>query len=274
MTSRAGGAGRDLVIGVSLKMYFGYHESLDWCRRVRAIAAMNSSVSGGRVRVFVMPSFPILVPVIDLFRGTPIEVGAQNIYFEDRGPYTGEVSGGMLAEVGCRLVEVGHAERRRLFGESDQLVSLKVEAALRHGLTPVICVGEEEPLSPSRAGHESVRQLESALARAKGDGAKAPVIVAYEPLWAIGADKPAPEAHIAEVCLQLQDFVRRARPGAAGRVIYGGSAGPGLLERLGDSVDGLFLGRYVHDADALESVLKAAAEPPDSQGRRLGPSPR
>jgi len=247
-----------LVVGVSLKMYFGYAETLDWCARVSTIAAANEAVRTGEVRLFVMPSAPFLLPVLQIFRGTAVDVGAQNIHYEDRGPFTGEVSGSMLSELGCSLVEVGHSERRRLFGESEDLVALKVEAAVRNGLCPVICVGEEEKMDAPGAGRESIRQLESALARASSSGAKADVVVAYEPEWAIGADQPAPDVHIADVCRALRDFLRDARHGAGDRVIYGGSAGPGLLERLGDAVDGLFLGRYVHDAGALDVLLQEA----------------
>jgi triosephosphate isomerase len=253
----AGRAGRDLVIGVSLKMYFSYRETLDWCARVRSIAAASPLVSEGAARLFVMPASPFLLPVIEMFRGTPIQVGAQNIYFEDRGPFTGELSGSMLSELGCRWVEVGHAERRRLFGESNRVVALKVEAAIRNHLFPVICVGEDEA-SSSRAVSESIKQVRSALARAARNNASAPVVIAYEPLRAIGAEEPASVGHIAEVCLALQDFLRHARPGTDDRVIYGGSAGPGLLERLGDAVDGLFLGRFVHNVEAFESVLEEA----------------
>lgn len=258
MKPTAGRPGRDLVIGVSLKMYFGYRETLDWCARVRALAADDPAIANGSIRLFVMPAAPFLLPVIELFAGTAVEVGAQNFYFEDGGPFTGEVSGSMLAEIGCRLVEVGHSERRRLFGESEEVVALKVGAALRNGLCPVICVGEEEATSAGAAIRESRRQLESSLSETPRNVRGAPVVIAYEPQWAIGADTHASEGHIAEVCQSLRDFLRERRPRSNDRVIYGGSAGPGLLERLGGSVDGLFLGRYVHDPDGLKSVLDEA----------------
>ena len=255
MKHPAGNTGRDVILGFSFKMYFGYRETLDWCARVRQIATASPSVADGAVRLFVMPSFPFLLPVISIFRDTPIEVGAQDLYSEDGGPFTGEVSGRALAEIGCRLVEVGHSERRRLFGETEEVVALKVAAALRNGLRPVICVGEEAPVGPNEACRRSIKQIESALARATPG---ASVVIAYEPLWAIGADEPASEEHISEVCQGLRDFMSSMRSGENDRVIYGGSAGPGLLERLGNSVDGLFLGRFVHDPDALEAVLDEA----------------
>jgi triosephosphate isomerase len=241
---------RERLVGVGLKMYFGVEETLDWCRRIEAIASGHPAVSSGMVSIFVVPTFPLLAPVIAMLRDTPVAVGAQNLYWEDSGPFTGEVSGRVLAELGCAYVEVGHAERRRLFGESDDDVARKVEAAFRNGLCPVVCVGEPEPTNAMSAARECARQVESALSRIGHDPMRGPVVVAYEPEWAIGAEEPASAEHIVELCTALKRAV-----GAADRLIYGGSAGPGLLEQLGDSVDGLFLGRYVHDPAALAAVL-------------------
>jgi triosephosphate isomerase len=206
-----------------------------------------------------MPSFPALVPAVEIFRDTQVAVGAQDLYHEDRGAFTGEVSGRMLAELGCRYVEVGHAERRERFRENEETVALKVGAAIRNRLCPVICVGEARRATAAEGGREAARQLASAMSRIESGQRAAAVVVAYEPAWAIGAEKPAPEGHIAQVCAALKQALHAARPRTTDRVVYGGSAGPGLLERLQDSVDGLFLGRFVHDAAALEEVLQEAA---------------
>ena len=260
-------ADRECLVGVSLKMYFGFQETLDWCARIGAIASGHPAVASGMVRVFVLPTFPLLMPVIALLRDTPVAVGAQNLYWRDSGPFTGEVSGRVLADMGCAYVAMGHGERRRLFGESDDDVALKVEAALRNDLCPILCIGEADPTDGGSAAHECARQLESAMSRIEHDRMRAPVVVAYEPQWAIGAEKPASDQHIVEVCSALQRIVGNARPGVADRVIYGGSAGPGLLERLGDSVDGLFLGRYVHDPVAFATVLDEVGRSiPDEAG--------
>jgi triosephosphate isomerase len=245
------------VIGVSLKMYLGYEETLAWCERVRRIALSDRSVTGGGVELFVIPSFPALFSAGQILAGAQISLGAQNLHWEDTGPFTGEVSGSMLAELGCRFVEVGHAERRRLFGENDEVVGAKTAAALRNGLVPIVCVGEIVHSSKEESLQFCVSQLRKALRRA-APKATSRVIVAYEPVWAIGASAPAPATHIAEMCSGLRAALR-SETGVRSSVIYGGAAGPGLLSQLHKSVDGLFLGRSVHDPAALAGVLEEAA---------------
>jgi len=243
------------TVGVSLKMYFGHSEALDWCERVASIARSHSAVQSGEVELFVIPSFVSIPGALTALADTPVVVGAQDLASADRGAFTGEVSGLELTEMGVGVVEVGHAERRRIFGESDAIVASKTTAALRNRIAPVLCLGETERLDADAAAAVCVAQLASALADAP-DGR---VIVAYEPVWAIGAAEPAAPLHIRAVCARLRTAID-AYPGHAGSIIiYGGSAGPGLLATLGDDVDGLFLGRFAHDTDALRSVLDEAA---------------
>jgi triosephosphate isomerase len=243
------------LVGVSLKMYFGHAQTLDWISRVGDLARSHPAVQDGSVELFVIPGFVSLAASIRALDGTPVLVGAQDLATEDAGAFTGEVSGVELAEVGARVVEVGHAERRALFGETDEIVAAKTAAALRNRLSPVLCVGETTRTSPEDAADECLRQLTSALAEAPHGR----VIVAYEPVWAIGAAVPAEPAYVRAVCSQLHQAVAD-RPDSA--VIYGGSAGPGLLAELGDDVDGIFLGRFAHDTDALARVLDEAGERP------------
>jgi triosephosphate isomerase len=203
--------------------------------------------------MFVLPAFPALPAVAEIFASTTVRIGAQDLCADDAGARTGEVGGAMLAELGCRYVEVGHAERRTLYGETEPVVAAKLSAALRHGLAPVLCVGEADRVSVAQAAGECRRQVASALAPSGHAGQSGRIVVAYEPHWAIGAAEPAPESHIRGVCAALREDLAEGS-----RVIYGGSAGPGLLTRLGDAVDGLFLGRFAHDPDALASVLDEA----------------
>jgi triosephosphate isomerase (TIM) len=243
-----------VLIGVSLKAYFGYQQTLAWCRQVAIIARGREDV----VDLFVVPAFPALPAVAEIFRSTRVRIGAQDLCADDAGARTGEVGGAMLAELGCRYAEVGHAERRRLYGETEDVVAAKLTAALRHGLVPVLCIGEADHLSVPQAAQECRRQIASALAPSRDAGLSGPVVVAYEPHWAIGAAAPASDRHIRGVCAALREDLARHSQLTTGQVIYGGSAGPGLLTRLGDAVDGLFLGRFAHDPDALRSVLDEA----------------
>jgi len=265
-------AQRTITIGVSLKMYFGPSETLRWCAEVVRIATDHAAISGGLVDLFVLPSAPMIAPVLDVFAGSAVQVGAQNLHTHDRGAFTGEVSGAMLRELGCRYVAVGHAERRALFGEDERTVAAKTAAALRNGLTPVLCVGERRRRTPQRAAVACTAEVRDAL-DSTAAAQLGPVVVAYEPRWAIGQAEPASPDHIATVASAVRAWLdhpvgpaepvhladRDRHVGLAGsRVIYGGSAGPGLLGRLGDRVDGLFLGRFAHDPAALRSILDEA----------------
>ncbi|OHV09172.1 triose-phosphate isomerase family protein [Kushneria phosphatilytica] len=243
-------------LGTSLKMYFGYHETLAWCRAIADMARHHPLVTDGGVELFVLPSFPLLAPVLEIFRDTGVGVGAQNLHWQDSGAFTGEVSGALLAEMGCQYVEVGHAERRRLFGEDEEVVTAKTTAAARNGLIPILCIGEAERGPSDQAADECIRQVEAAMSGMSRSQCERGLIVAYEPHWAIGASEPASTAHIGEVCARLRQHLA-AWP--ATRVIYGGSAGPGLLTRLSGQLDGLFLGRFVHDPAAFARLLDEAA---------------
>ena len=211
MMSKPGGSA---VLGVSLKMYFDHAATLDWCREVDRIARSHPALADGSVELFVLPSFASLGEVADLFAGGPVKVGAQDLFWEDSGAYTGEVSGPSLLQVGCRYVEIGHAERKRLFGETDDTVARKVAAAFRNGLTPVLCIGERERSHPEAAAGECLAAIDSALSLSRGVAER--IIVAYEPEWAIGAAEPAPVEHVETVVARIAAALAptRSAPGA------------------------------------------------------------
>ncbi len=244
-----------LLIGSSLKMYFGHRQTLDWVRAVAAICTEHPATVSGAVEFFVIPTFPSIPAVVEIARPAGIAVGAQDLHWADSGPFTGEVSAAELAELGCTLAEVGHAERRSLFGETDEMVAGKTHAALRHGLAPVECVGEPDQGPAELAVQVCLDQLERALAPARAAGTGGRLIVAYEPVWAIGAPTPAPPEHVRAVCGALREHLRADRLFPDAAVIYGGSAGPGLLPTIVDAVDGMFLGRFAHDPQAVRAVL-------------------
>jgi len=244
-----------VTVGVSLKMYFGHRAARDWAAEVADLAATTPAVADGSIELFIAPTYLQLLPALEAVGGTQVLVGAQDASEHDAGAYTGEVSPAELAEIGVRLVELGHAERRRMFGETDAVVARKTTAALRNGLIPLICVGEPDRVAADDAVAFVTAQVLSALA----DAPAGRVIVAYEPVWAIGAPQPAPAEHIRRVTSWLRALLAGLDDRAGSSVIYGGSAGPGLLTELGDDVDGLFLGRFAHDPAALADVLAEAA---------------
>jgi triosephosphate isomerase len=244
-----------LTVGVSLKMYFGHAHAVEWARAVGRIASAHPAVTAGMVELFVMPTFPSLVAVREALLGTGVRIGAQDLAWADEGPFTGEVSGRELREIGCDLAEIGHAERRALFNEDDHIVAAKVAAAVRNELTPLICVGEQAAVSGVEAAAAVRRQLDRAIEKASADGPLPAVLVAYEPVWAIGAPSPAPADHIVTVLAAIEAHLDQMPAGAGSRAIYGGSARPGLLTEAGGRIGGLFLGRFAHDPWALHTVL-------------------
>jgi triosephosphate isomerase (TIM) len=240
------------LIGVSLKMYFGFEQTLRWCDQVAALAQRHPAISAGTAELFVLPTAPAIASALRIFDGGPVAVGAQDLFWEPAGAFTGETGAPFLAEMGCRYAEVGHAERRRIFGESVQTISAKTAAAVTSGLVPVICVGETDLLPAEVAAKHCLDELTEILS---GTTEPSEIVLAYEPVWAIGAAEPAAAEHISVVCQTISAGLRNAGAGAGSRVIYGGSAKPGLLGTLNGTVDGLFLGRFAHDPAALSQIL-------------------
>jgi triosephosphate isomerase len=211
------------------------------------------------VELAVLPSFLYVSEVTDVFAPSPVAVGGQDLFWSDEGAFTGEVSGSQLRELGCDYVEIGHAERLRILGETATMIAAKTAAAFRNQLTPILCVGEVTRGTPASAAGHCRTQLDAALAEVETDTAR-PLVVAYEPHWAIGAQEPASTEHVAITCEAIRDHLDSRQGFAGSRVIYGGSAGPGLLTQLDGSVDGLFLGRFAHDPAALEMILTEALD--------------
>jgi triosephosphate isomerase len=208
------------------------------------------------VDIAVLPNFTAICAAKMILAGSAVRHGAQDCFWLDSGAYTGEVSPGVLRELGCHYVEVGHAERRRLFHEDDDAVARKAAAASRHGLVPIVCVGENVRGTASDAGAACVAQLDPVLAALVGGRKAREIIVAYEPVWAIGAAEPAPAEHIDEVVSAIRSWLDRDCHRS--RIIYGGSAGPGLFQRL-HGLDGLFLGRSALDVRAFAATVKEVA---------------
>ena len=215
-----------------------------------------------RIQRFVIPPFTAVREVKRLLADTHVMVGAQNMHWADHGAWTGEVSPLMLKDCGLDLVELGHSERREHFGETDATVGLKTEAAIRHGLIPLICIGETLPEREAGRAQEVLEaQVRGALGRLSGDQKKAPILLAYEPVWAIGdggipASSDYADARQAEIKDVAQDVLGCRIP-----CLYGGSVNPGNCEELiqCSHIDGLFIGRSAWNVEGYIDILAKCA---------------
>ena len=241
------------LVGTSTKMYFGVEQTREYVRTVlEKLAAQQGSLEN--IDIFIIPDFISLSSVADMTRETKAMVGAQDCYFEDKGAFTGEVSPTQLREVGCGIVELGHAERRRLFHESDEDTARKAAAVCKADMIPLVCIGEKTKGEVNVAVSECRVQVASVVKAVPDD---AEIVLAYEPVWAIGQPEPAAAEHIIEVTKELRKLVQHRK--GRSRILYGGSAGPGLFTRLCEGVDGLFLGRFAHDPDQFLQAIQEIA---------------
>lgn len=229
------------------------------------VAAFRPAVAGlNGVEVALCPPFTALATVGRELLGSGIALGAQNMYKEDQGAYTGEVSPVMLRDLGVRYVILGHSERRSLFGEDDALIMAKVHAACRHGLIPILCVGET--LAEREAGATAavvVRQVEAAT-RGLAPAQVAGLVIAYEPVWAIGTGRNASAADANAVgALIRREVGARFGPAAAAglRIQYGGSvkaANVAEFQRQPE-IDGALVGGASLDPHGFAELVRAAA---------------
>ena len=215
------------------------------------------------VDVAVCPPAVYLHDVGAALRGSQIALGAQNVYHEKEGAFTGETSCSMLLDLGCRYVILGHSERRQLFGESDASVNLKAMAALANTLTPIVCVGEtleqREGGTTQQVIAEQVRGSLAGMSPEQGGQ----LVIAYEPVWAIGTGKTATPAQAAEVHAQIRGLLNELFGAAVGetiRIQYGGSVKPDNAAELMSqpNIDGALVGGAALKADSFAAIVAAA----------------
>lgn len=251
-------SGADCWIGTSWKMNKTLAEAQGFAR---ALAAADGA-RDPRIQRFVIPPFTAVREVKALLADTSVKVGAQNMHWADAGAWTGEISPPMLTDCGLDLVELGHSERRAHFGETDQTVGLKTQAAVRHGLVPLICIGETlAEREAGRARDVLDAQVRGALGKLGDAPANPPVLLAYEPVWAIGENGiPATAAYAdarhAEIIAVAQDVLGRRIP-----CLYGGSVNPAnCADLIGcPHVDGLFIGRSAWTVEGYLDILGRCA---------------
>ncbi|MBV6638437.1 MAG: triose-phosphate isomerase [Mameliella sp.] len=211
-----------------------------------------------RIQRFVIPPFTAVREVKQILTDSSVKVGAQNMHWADQGAWTGEVSPLMLTDCGLDIVELGHSERREHFGETDETVGLKTEAAVRHGLIPLICIGETlAEREADRAQEVLAAQVRGALGKLDGTQKSAPILLAYEPVWAIGENGiPATSDYAddrqGEIIAVAEEVLGRRVP-----CLYGGSVNPGNCEELIQCphIDGLFIGRSAWKVEGYLDIL-------------------
>lgn len=224
------------------------------------VAEASRDIEG--VEMIVAPTAPYLPALAETLEGSEVGLSAQNVHWADSGAYTGEVSPTMLKEVGCTHAIIGHSERRQYFGETDVSVNRRARAALDHGLAPIICVGES--LAERQAGETELKiklQVRAALSEVPEEDARQ-VIIAYEPLWAIGtgetaSPEQAQEAHA--TIRQLLEGLYGEDVSEAVRVLYGGSVKPhnidGLIEQ--PDLDGALIGGASLQSESFLSIARS-----------------
>jgi triosephosphate isomerase len=249
-------ADRVPMIAANWKMNKTVEEAQEFCD------ALLPAIEGAAAEVVICPPFLALATVAEATKLGPVVVAGQNMYFEDAGAYTGEVSPAMLLDAGAGAVVLGHSERRQMFGETDEALGRKVPAALAAGLTPILCVGEtDEERECDYTDRVLRRQIDAGLSRVEA-GRLGEVVVAYEPIWAIGTGKTATPEQADDACGFVRSLIAGRDEEAAERVriLYGGSMKPGnaadLLAR--SEIDGGLIGGASLDPGDFAQIVAAA----------------
>ena len=247
---------RKKLMAANWKMYKNPDQTRDFFRQFLPLVA-------GHVRdeVAICPPYTDLHVATEVTKGSNVAIGAQNMYWEREGPYTGEISPGMLLDVGCTHVIIGHSERRQYFGETDDIVNFKLKAALEAGLTPVVCVGEVLEEREANLTEDVLRRqcLRAFYALSSKKAAK--LVVAYEPVWAIGTGKTA----TAQLASDAHSLIRGEAAKAFGqefanqlRILYGGSVKPENVKALmaEPEIDGALVGGASLDPKSFAAIVR------------------
>ncbi|MEG0128089.1 triose-phosphate isomerase [Clostridium sp.] len=245
---------RKSIIAGNWKMHNTVSESLD------LVKGLIPLVKDASCEVVVCPTFTSLYPVVEATKGTNIAVGAQNMYFEEKGAFTGEISPVMLRDMGVKYVILGHSERREYFGEDDALINKKVVAAFSYDLIPILCVGET--LSEREEGKTNSKiesQIKAGLSGLDADKVSS-MVIAYEPIWAIGTGKTATSSEANDTIKFVRETVKSLYGEATAesvRIQYGGSVKPSTIkEQMAESdIDGALVGGAALKAEDFSGIV-------------------
>jgi triosephosphate isomerase len=244
------------LIAGNWKMYKTPEESAETARQLVERVADASDVD-----IMIAPTFTALAPVFKVIQNSPVALGAQNLFWENEGAYTGEISAPMLKSVGCQYCIIGHSERRQYFAETDETVNKRIRAAIRVGLKPVFCIGETEKERESEQTFSVLdKQVENGLKELVLDQLDK-LIIAYEPVWAIGTGKTATDEQAQEVHQFIRSLVEKNFGSTLSdsiRILYGGSVKPDNIEGLMSmpDIDGALVGGASLDAESFSKIAK------------------
>ena len=251
---------RTPLIAGNFKMFKTVSETVVYVNELRALI---KDVLG--VEVAIAPPFTALAPAVNAAAGSAISIAAQNIHWERDGAFTGEVSAGMVRETGARYAIVGHSERRTLFGDTNETVNRRMHAALGAGLVPIVCIGES---LAERDGNETMavldRQIKESLDGTTGEQLSA-MVLAYEPVWAIGTGRNATPAQAGEAHFHIRQRLKQwfgLDASERCRVLYGGSVKPDNIAKLiaEPDVDGALVGGASLDHRSFFAIIRAVSE--------------
>jgi triosephosphate isomerase (TIM) len=251
---------RTPLLAGNWKMYKTVGEAVEL---VEALVAGIDGVQGREV--LVCPPFTALQTVSPIIDGTPIALGAQNMYYEAQGAFTGEVSPSMLKDIGCTYVILGHSERRQVFGEDDALVNRKIHAALEHGLRAIMCVGESKPQRDAGQAESIVVGQVRAGLKDISAAQMAEVVIAYEPIWAIGTGDTATPADAQAMHTAIRNTLNNLYGNDVAqsvRIQYGGSVKPDNVDELMSQtdIDGALVGGASLKAENFLRIVKFVAQ--------------
>lgn len=247
---------RTPFIAANWKMFKTVHETVAFIKELRSVAKDVHDVE-----IVVAPPFTALRPAVEAAHASAIGIAGQNLHWEREGAFTGEVSAGMLKEAGAEYVIIGHSERRRLFGETDETVNRKLAAAVAAQLTAIVCIGET---LAERDGNQTLevldRQIKQGLDGLTADQIGA-LVIAYEPVWAIGTGEVATPDDAQEVCAAIRERIREVHGDAAAdgvRVLYGGSVKAANVAGIMDKndVDGCLVGGASLEPDEFGGICR------------------
>ena len=245
---------RPLIAG-NWKMFKTCSEAVEAAGQLVKLVAMTSDID-----VMIAPQFTALAPVSDVVRGSRVSLGAQNLFWETEGAYTGEISPVMLVSVGCKYVIIGHSERRQYFDETDETVNKKIKAAIKNDLVPVLCVGESEKERESKETFSVLdKQVKKGIEGFSSDDLET-LVIAYEPVWAIGTGKTATTDQAQEAHQFLRSVLEKSFGNMLAksiRILYGGSVKSNNIAELMamPDIDGALVGGASLDPETFSKIV-------------------